>query len=48
MQTLRAIVNICIRNAWITKDPYVGFQMKLKIVDRAYLTEQELEALAEF
>jgi site-specific recombinase XerD len=48
MQTFRAIVNICIRNAWITKDPYVGFQMKLKIVDRAYLTEQELEVLAEF
>jgi integrase len=48
MQTLRAVVNICIRNAWITKDPFVGFQMKLKIVDRAYLTEKELETLISF
>jgi len=48
MQTFRTIVKICIRNAWIIKDPFVGFQMKLKIVDRAYLTENELEALASF
>ena len=46
LQTFKRVVNICIRNGWMVKDPFVGINMKLKIVDRAYLNETELYKLA--
>ena len=48
LQTFRRVINICIRNGWMSKDPFVGISMKLKVVDRPYLNEEELERLAQF
>jgi site-specific recombinase XerD len=48
LQTFRRIILICLRNGWIIKDPFVGIVMKLKVVDRPYLNEEELHRLAEF
>lgn len=39
------IIRICIANGWIEKDPFVNFKVKLKVVDRAYLSEEELQAI---
>ena len=47
LQTFKRVVNICIRNGWMAKDPFVGVNMKFKVVDRAYLNEEELHRLAE-
>ncbi|RXK59176.1 site-specific integrase [Lacibacter luteus] len=39
------IIRICIANGWIEKDPFVNFKVKLKVVDRAFLSEEELQAI---
>ena len=45
MQLFKKIINICLRNRWIQSDPFVGLNLKLKIVDRQYLNEAELNRL---
>jgi len=47
LQIFRRIIIICLRNGWITRDPFVGISMKVKIVDRTYLNEKELQSLAD-
>lgn len=47
LQTFKRIVIICLRNGWIVKDPFLGVSLKLKIVDRPYLNEEELQRLIE-
>ncbi len=46
ISNFRKIVNICIRNGWLSKDPFLGFKMSKKEVDRVALTESELQAIA--
>ncbi|MBE2287918.1 MAG: site-specific integrase, partial [Chitinophagaceae bacterium] len=43
---LRKIINICLKNGWLSKDPFYGFKMTKREVVREYLNEQELERLA--
>jgi site-specific recombinase XerD len=45
MQLFKKIINICLRNRWMQSDPFVGLNLKLKIVDRQYLNEAELNRL---
>ncbi len=40
------IVHICIANGWMTKNPFVNFKCKVKEVERAFLDEEEIEAVA--
>lgn len=42
----RKIVNICIRNGWLQKDPFLGFKMTKKDVIRGFLSEDELQTMA--
>ena len=44
-QDLRKIVNLCLKNGWLTKDPFVGFKMTKKEVISEILTEEELQTL---
>lgn len=39
------IIRICLANGWIEKDPFANFKIKLKVVDRAFLSEEELQAI---
>ena len=41
----RKIVNRCIRNGWLKQDPFVGFKMTKREVERVALTEKELQAI---
>jgi integrase len=41
----RKIVNRCIRNGWLPKDPFAGFKMTKREVDRVALTETELQKI---
>lgn len=43
----RKIVNRCIRNGWLDRDPFVGFKMTKKEVIPQFLTEHEIELITE-
>ena len=45
ISNLRKIINLCIKNGWLIKDPFVGFKMTKKEVVREILTEEELQTL---
>lgn len=45
ISNLRKIINICIKNGWLIKDPFFGFKMSRKEVVREILTEEELQTL---
>ena len=36
---------MCIANGWLDKDPFVNYKTKLKEVERAYLSQEELDIL---
>ena len=40
------IIHICIANGWLNKNPFVNFKCKVKEVERAFLDEIEIEAVA--
>jgi site-specific recombinase XerD len=46
ISNFRKIVNRCIRNGWLDKDPFVGFKMTKKEVIPEFLTEHELNRIA--
>ncbi|MBS1598172.1 MAG: site-specific integrase [Bacteroidetes bacterium] len=41
----RKIVNRCVRHGWLIRDPFLGFNMTKKEVERTALTETELNAI---
>jgi site-specific recombinase XerD len=43
----RKIVNRCIRNGWLNRDPFIGFKMTKKEVIPEFLTEHEIKLVAE-
>lgn len=47
ISNFRKIVNICLRNGWLAKDPFVGFKMSKKEVDRVALTQEELQFISD-
>ncbi len=46
LSNFRKIVNRCLRNGWLEKDPFFGFKMAKREVERTALTETELQTLA--
>ena len=42
LSNFKKIVNICIKNRWLDHDPFVGFKMTKREVERPFLTEDEL------
>lgn len=46
LSNIRKIINRCIRNGWLLRDPFLGFKMTKKEVERTALTQTELQALA--
>ena len=46
ISNFRKIVNRCIRNGWLDKDPFVGFRMTKREVIPEFLTEHELNKIA--
>lgn len=45
LANFRKIINRCIRHGWLQKDPFLGFEMRRREVERTALTEFELETL---
>jgi len=42
---LRKVINICLKNGWLSRDPFYGFKMTKREVVREYLSERELQRL---
>jgi len=45
LSNFKKIIIRCIKNGWLQKDPFIGFNMTKKEVERTALTEYELELL---
>ena len=45
LSNFRKIVNICLKNGWINRDPFYGYKMAKRVVDREYLTADEIQRL---
>jgi site-specific recombinase XerD len=47
LANFRKIVNRCIRNGWLERDPFVGFKMTKKEVIPEFLSDHELKLITE-
>lgn len=44
---LKKIIRIAYANDWISKDPFIHWKAKLKIVDREFLTSEDIQKIVE-
>ncbi|MBT1705882.1 phage integrase SAM-like domain-containing protein, partial [Fulvivirgaceae bacterium PWU20] len=47
LSNFRKIVNIAIKKGWLTRDPFSGFKMSKREVEREFLTQAELRRIIE-
>ncbi len=45
LSNFKKIVNICIKNGWLERDPFVGFKMAKREIERPFLVEEELNKI---
>lgn len=43
----KKIIRICIGNGWLDKDPFTNYKITLKEVEREYLTQEEIQTIAD-
>jgi site-specific recombinase XerD len=46
LSNFRKIVNRCIQNGWISRNPFTGFKMTKREVERQALTQEQLDAIS--
>ena len=47
IRNFKKIVLLCVSNDWLNKDPFIKFKIKVNEVERAILSEEEIQALHE-
>ena len=47
IKNFKKIIRLCMANGWLSKDPFLGYKAKLKVVERPYLTKDEIRAIYE-
>ena len=40
------IIRICLANDWLSKNPFINYKAKVKEVERAFLVQEEIDAIA--
>ncbi len=45
VERLRKMVNLAIKEEWLTKDPFVKFKLKFEKKERGFLTQDELQRI---
>ena len=45
LKNFKKIINLCMANDWMQKDPFVNYKAKLEKVDRIFLNQQEIECI---
>ncbi len=43
IKNFHKIINLCLANSWLNKDPFINYKSKIKEVVRGFLTEKEIE-----
>jgi site-specific recombinase XerD len=47
IKNFKKIIGICVKSGWLTTDPFVNYKIKIKQVDRVFLNQDELQAMAD-
>ncbi|MFI5140315.1 MAG: site-specific integrase, partial [Sphingobacteriales bacterium] len=47
IKNFKKIIRICLASGWLDKDPFVNYKAKVKQVDRVFLNQEELQAMAD-
>ncbi len=42
LSNFKKIVNICLKNGWLARDPFLGYKMIKREIEKPYLTQEEL------
>ena len=45
LKNFKKIINLCLANDWMQKDPFVNYKSKLEKVDRVFLSKEEIETI---
>ena len=45
LMLLKKVAHIALANDWIKKDPFINFKFKLDVIDKEFLTDEELNAI---
>jgi site-specific recombinase XerD len=46
IKNFKKIIRICIASGWLTSDPFVNFKANMKVVDKIYLSQDELQKMS--
>jgi site-specific recombinase XerD len=46
LANFKKVVLICMKNGWLQRDPFIGFKLTKKEVERPFLTENELQEMS--
>lgn len=46
LSNFKKIVNICLKNGWLPRNPFLGYKMSKREVERPYLSQVELERIS--
>lgn len=47
IKNFKKIVKLCISNGWLDKDPFVNYKAKIREVERAFLSQEEIQTIYE-
>lgn len=45
VKNFHKVINICLANGWLDKNPFINYRSKVKEVERVFLTEDEVQAI---
>ncbi|HWA33522.1 MAG TPA: site-specific integrase [Cyclobacteriaceae bacterium] len=46
LTNFKKIVNICLKNGWLQRNPFLGYKMTKREVERVHLTQEEINAIS--
>jgi site-specific recombinase XerD len=46
IKNFKKIVGICLSSGWLDKDPFINYKIKIKQVDRVFLSSEDLQMMA--
>lgn len=46
LSNFKKIVNICLKNGWLSRNPFIGYKMTKREIERPFLTQEELTAIS--
>ncbi len=46
LSNFKKIVNICLKNSWLARNPFLGYKMSKREIERPYLSQEELDTIS--